>query len=103
MQLSWGKVVSRLFKLIDEGRIVISKPVNEDVNDTSENVDNEPEIVNDVDEDADCSKCLLNGNKEAGILECHPENGDHKCFSGPEGPDEMDPVENEHLHPPGRP
>jgi hypothetical protein len=64
MQLSWGKVVSRLFKLIDEGRIVIFKPVNDDVNYTSENVDNELEIVNDVDEavieDKSCSNCKYN-------------------------------------------
>lgn len=30
-------------------------------------------------EDELCSKCKLNGNKDAGILECHPEKGEHKC------------------------
>lgn len=30
-------------------------------------------------ENEPCSKCKLNGNEDAGILECHPEEGEHKC------------------------
>lgn len=30
--------------------------------------------------DEECTDCMLNNNSEAGILECHPENGEHKCL-----------------------
>ncbi len=43
-------------------------------------VDNQPETVTDTEESEKCSKCNLNGNKDAGILECHPEKGEHKCW-----------------------
>ena len=29
-----------------------------------------------------CLDCNLNKNGQAGILECHPENGEHKCITG---------------------
>ncbi|MCM1495989.1 MAG: hypothetical protein NC089_09365 [Bacteroides sp.] len=28
----------------------------------------------------ECSDCMLNNNPDGGILECHPEIGEHKCF-----------------------
>lgn len=55
--------------------------------------DEEPESVNDVDEDDKCSRCQLNGNTEAGILECHPEKGEHKCWIDYDNPDKYEQVE----------
>lgn len=44
------------------------------VNTETENVDNQLEIMD------ECHECSLNGNAEAGILNCHSENGEHKCW-----------------------
>ena len=38
-----------------------------------------------------CSDCMLNNNPDGGILECHPENGEHKCLLDYDG---NDPEEN---------
>lgn len=45
--------------------------------------------------DKECMECLLNNNSEAGILECHPENGEHKCRIDY---DEEIPVDEEIVH-----
>lgn len=114
MQTHWNTIA--VLKLnIEPDDKPTANDIPETVNDEPENVDNEPEIVNDVDKSDtetsesvieepesvtnlpsdECIKCRLRGNKDAGILECHPENGDHKCVCGPLGPDEFeaDPVE----------
>ena len=58
-----------------------AKIVN-DVTETAESVIEEPETVVEKGESVDvaCTKCTLNNNKDAGILECHPEKGEHKCW-----------------------
>lgn len=43
----------------------------------------------------ECTDCMLNNNLEAGILECHPENGEHKCWIDY---DEENPVVEEIVH-----
>lgn len=63
------------------------------VDDTPEIADNQPKIVNDVDEDDNCSRCQLNGNADAGILECHPGKGEHKCWIDYDNPDKSEQVE----------
>lgn len=49
-------------------------------NNTLEIVDNQSGTVNNVDETKPCIRCSLNGNPDAGILECHPERGEHSCW-----------------------
>lgn len=60
------------------------KDIPKTVKDKPETVDNRSEIVNDVDENEQCSKCTLNDNADAEILECHTENGEHKCWTADE-------------------
>lgn len=38
--------------------------------------------------DDECQGCLLNNNAEYGDMECHPERGEHKCYSGEDDEDE---------------
>lgn len=45
--------------------------------------------------DEECTDCMLNNNSEAGILECHPENGEHKCLLDY---DEDNPTPEEVVH-----
>lgn len=40
--------------------------------------------------DDECQGCYLNNNVEYGDMECHPERGEHKCYSGEDEDDEED-------------
>lgn len=40
--------------------------------------------------EAECQSCYLNNNAEYGDMECHPERGEHKCYSGEDEDDEED-------------
>lgn len=41
-----------------------------------------PEQIEDVPVHEACEKCTLRENPDAGIVECHPEKGEHKCVLG---------------------
>ena len=41
-----------------------------------------PEQVESESVHEECEECMLRGNPDAGILECHPEEGEHKCVTG---------------------
>ena len=79
IHLKYGRLVEEALKLYDPFDHKYDDVIPEPMNDDPETVDNEPEIESDVDE-KDCRECSLNNNKDAGILECHPENGEHKCW-----------------------
>lgn len=55
------------------------RPVNEE----PKNVTGTAEIVTEpnTNSNEECTNCSLKGNAEFGILECHPERGEHKCFT----------------------
>jgi len=71
LQLKWGSVVSKLIKLIDEGRIQLINPENQiPVNNTPEIIENQPEAMSDMDEEVTCDNCgdLNNWRPDIGVV-----------------------------------
>lgn len=53
------------------------------------------------DDSEECNDCMLNNNPDFGDMECHPEDGEHKCYSGPDEEEaEEEVVHDEQKIPP---
>ncbi|WMJ85472.1 DNA-directed RNA polymerase subunit alpha C-terminal domain-containing protein [Anaerocolumna sp. MB42-C2] len=78
----------------------------ETMNDTPESVTETAEIMNDIPKTVidqtesiseECEGCKLNGNSDAGIMECHPERGEHMCWIADES-EKSEIVEADVIH-----
>lgn len=47
------------------------------------------------DDSEECDGCMFNNNPEEGIWECHPENGEHKCYGDDEEIEVKEQVDQE--------
>lgn len=95
IHLKYGRLVEEALKLYNP----FSSEFDEDENEVPQIVNEEPETVIKVDDsdNEQCSGCKLNGKADAGILECHPENGGHKCWIAEEE-EESEIVEADVIH-----
>ncbi len=103
MHLKYGRLVEEALDLYNpfdhkyDGEKV--NDTNESVTETAKTVNDEPENVIDQDKSVsqECTGCKLNGNSDAGIMECHPERGEHVCWIADET-EESEIVEADVIH-----
>lgn len=81
LQITWGKFTTKLLRVLDDHPELEKEPEGQNITDY-------PEAMPDT--DGECQECYLNNNAEYGDMECHPERGEHKCYSGEEEDDEED-------------